>query len=45
MHERNFVLIPILEIAGDFIHPELKLSMKELYERSKDPLKVKIYQS
>ena len=44
MHERNFVLIPLVEIAGDFIHPELQTSIKELYERSKDQLKVKVYQ-
>ena len=44
MHERNFVLIPLVEIAGNFIHPELQTSIKELYERSKDQLKVKVYQ-
>lgn len=43
MHERNFVLIPILEIAADFVHPEFKLSIKQLYERSKDRLKVNVY--
>lgn len=42
MHERNFVLVPLMEIAKDVIHPELKLSLKELYKNSKDPLKVKV---
>jgi len=41
MHKRNFVLMPLLEIAKDVIHPEFKLNVKELYKRSKDPLKVK----
>jgi len=40
MHERNFVLIPLLEIAEDIIHPLFKLSVKQLYECSKDQLKV-----
>lgn len=32
MHKRDFVLKPLCEIASDFIHPELKLSIKELLE-------------
>ena len=43
MHERNFVLAPLLEIAKDFIHPEFGLSIEQLYQRSKDPLKVKAF--
>lgn len=31
LQDRNFVLIPLLEIAGDWIHPILKLSIEELY--------------
>jgi len=30
MHERSFVLIPLSEIAPDFIHPVLKKSIKTL---------------
>ncbi len=33
---RNFVLIPTMEIFGDFIHPVFNLSIEELYLRSKD---------
>ena len=40
LHQRNFVLIPMLEIAGDWIHPELSQSIEELYLLSKDPLEV-----
>ena len=38
MHERNFVLIPLLEIAKNVIHPELKLTVQELYNRTVDLL-------
>ncbi len=44
MHERNFVLIPLLEIAEDFIHPGLSLSIRKLVDHSKDRLKVKAFQ-
>jgi len=40
MHERNFVLIPIMEIAGEFVHPELGETIEELYFRSNDTLEV-----
>ncbi len=40
MHERNFVLIPIMEIAGEFVHPELGETIEELYIRSDDTLEV-----
>lgn len=33
MHERDFVLKPLCEIAPDFVHPELKLSVKNLLEK------------
>lgn len=32
MHEREFVLKPLSEIAPDFIHPELQLSVKRLLD-------------
>ena len=36
LQSRNFVLIPMLEIAGDWIHPTLNLTIEELYLQSKD---------
>ncbi len=40
MHKRNFVLIPIMEIAGEFVHPELGETIEELYIRCDDSLEV-----
>lgn len=33
MHERYFVLKPLSEIAPNFVHPELKISVKNLLEK------------
>lgn len=44
MHERKFTLIPLAEIAGNFLHPVLRLSNRELLARSKDKVKVWLYE-
>jgi len=36
LHERGFVLLPMREIAPEFIHPKLNISIKALCERLGD---------
>jgi 2-amino-4-hydroxy-6-hydroxymethyldihydropteridine diphosphokinase len=40
MHERNFAILPMMEIAPDFKHPTLDHSMEDLYEKSTDNCEV-----
>lgn len=40
LQDRNFVLIPLMEIIPDFVHPILNQTMEELYEQSQDALEV-----
>lgn len=44
MHERNFVLIPMKEIAPDFIHPGFGKTIEELYTETRDELPVSIFE-
>lgn len=43
MHNRRFVLIPLVEIAPDVIHPKLKMTASELLLHIKDGHKVEKY--
>ncbi len=36
MHERNFVLVPSMEIAGEWMHPILSQTIEDLYWSSSD---------
>jgi 2-amino-4-hydroxy-6-hydroxymethyldihydropteridine diphosphokinase len=38
--ERRFVLVPMVEIAADFLHPILKVTMSTLLDNCTDPLTV-----
>lgn len=43
MHERNFVLVPLHEIAPNFFHPKYKKTVAQLYNESRDSEKVVEY--
>ena len=45
LHERKFVLVPLYEIAPNFIHPVLKKNIQTLLEECDDKSRVKIYVS
>lgn len=36
LYNRNFVLIPLMEIAGDFIDPLKNISIEEIYDECED---------
>ncbi|HFA50212.1 MAG TPA: 2-amino-4-hydroxy-6-hydroxymethyldihydropteridine diphosphokinase [Bacteroidetes bacterium] len=44
LHRRNFVLVPMLEIAPLKEHPVFKKTIEDLYEASEDGLEVQICQ-
>ena len=43
IQNRRFVLIPMCEIAEDFIHPVLNKSIKQLLRDTKDISEIKLY--
>lgn len=43
--ERNFTLVPLMEIAPDFVHPVLGTSIEELYLQCADHLEVQMIES
>jgi 2-amino-4-hydroxy-6-hydroxymethyldihydropteridine diphosphokinase len=43
--KRNFVLIPMMEIAPDLIDPIYHKSIEELYDECEDPCEVFLYES
>ncbi len=45
MQERNFVILPLMEIAPEFMHPILKKTIEELYEESNDEAEVYLFEA
>ena len=44
IHERNFVLIPLMEIAGDYTDPVQLITIDEMYDRCQDESEVFIFE-
>jgi 2-amino-4-hydroxy-6-hydroxymethyldihydropteridine diphosphokinase len=44
LHDRGFVLIPLVELAPNLVHPVLKVSVRELLERAASLEEVRLYQ-
>ena len=44
LQNRKFTLIPLVELAPDFVHPILVKTNRQLLELCKDDLEVKVYQ-
>jgi 2-amino-4-hydroxy-6-hydroxymethyldihydropteridine diphosphokinase len=42
MHERRFVLVPLVEIAPDIVHPVLKKSIRDLLKECPDKSNVRL---
>lgn len=43
IHKRAFVLVPMLEIAQDFVHPLFKKTISDLYDELENPEQVFLY--
>lgn len=43
LHQRAFVLVPMLELNSDFIHPEFGKSIEELHDELENPEMVYLY--
>jgi 2-amino-4-hydroxy-6-hydroxymethyldihydropteridine diphosphokinase len=44
IENRNFVLIPLMEICGNYTHPQYAKTIEELYDDCKDECQVYVYE-
>jgi len=45
LHQRNFVLKPLMDLIPDFKHPVLKKSVRYLLQHSRDKSKVRLFKT
>ncbi len=45
IQNRNFVLIPLMEIAGEFVHPVLNKTIEELFDECTDECEVSVFEA
>jgi 2-amino-4-hydroxy-6-hydroxymethyldihydropteridine diphosphokinase len=45
LYERNFALVPLIEIAGDFTDPVHQITVDEIYDRCTDKKEVYLYEN
>ncbi len=43
LHRRSFILVPLMEIAPELMHPLMNRPVKALYAENQDPLTVRKY--
>ena len=43
LHQRAFVLVPLLELAEHFVHPVYKKTIRQLYQELENPENVVLY--
>lgn len=43
LHERRFVLLPLADIGGRFVHPVMKISVQELLKELKSSEQVRVF--
>jgi 2-amino-4-hydroxy-6-hydroxymethyldihydropteridine diphosphokinase len=44
IENRNFVLIPLMEIAGEYVHPILNKTIEEIFDECEDECEVMLYE-
>ena len=43
MHKRAFVLVPLLELIPDFVHPVFNITISQLYDNLEEVEEVYLY--
>lgn len=43
LHQRRFVLVPLIELAPELVHPTLQMTVKELLKETQDQSEVQLW--